>query len=193
MHGYFLGACKVLYVAGSLRYLRIKHPSFNAHSPQCKRILYAYFQCKKNRWKTCLKILYIEHRVHSYLLVLGKVLYIAGSLRYLRIKHTSFNAHSLQCKRKLHAYFPCKIKRWKKCLKLFYIKHTVHGYFLGVGTVLYIAGSLDNLRIKHPSFNEHSQQCKRTLYAYFPSKINRWKIAWNSLTLNIECMASFWL
>ena len=38
--------------------------------------------------------------------------------------------------------------------------------FLGAGTGQFIAGSLLNLRIKHPSFNAHSLQCKRTLYAF---------------------------
>ena len=57
-------------------------------------------------------------------------------------------------------------------MKLFHIEHRVHGYFLGAGTVLYIAGSLRYLRIKHPSINAHSLQFKRTLYALFLGKIH---------------------
>ena len=166
MHGYFLGACKVLYIAGSLRYLRIKHLSFNAHSQQCKRTIYKFFPCKIKRWKTCLKLFYIEHTVHGYFLGIGTELYIAGSLRYYWIKHPSFNAHSMQFKRTLYALFPSKInfltaykKRLKTSMKLFYNEHMVHDYFLGIGTVLYIAGSLRYLRIKHQSFNAHSLQC----------------------------------
>ena len=57
-------------------------------------------------------------------------------------------------------------------MKLFYIEHRVHGYYLGAGTVLYIAGTLGYLRIKHPSIKAHSLQFKRTLYALFPCKIH---------------------
>jgi len=156
----------------------IKQPSFNAHSMQFQRTLYALFPCKinfpkayKKRWKTCLKLFYIEHRVHGYFLDAGTVLYIAESLRYLRIKHPSFNAHSLQCKTTLYIFFSRKIKHLKTYLKLFYIEHIVHGYFLGAGTELYILGSLGYLRIKHPSLNAHSLQCKHTLYAFFPCRI----------------------
>ena len=123
-----------------------------------------------------MKLFYVEHRVHGYFLGAGTVLYIAGSLRYLRIKHPSFNAHSLQSKTTLYAIFPCKIIRLKTCLKLFYIEHTVHGHYLGEGTVLYIAGSLGYIRKKHPSFNAQSLQCKPTLYACFPIKINLLKV-----------------
>jgi len=156
VHGYFLGAGTVLYIAGSLRYLRMEQPSFNAHSLQCNRTLNVRFPCKIIRWKTCLKLFYIEHTVYGYFLGAGTVLNIAGSLRYLRLKHPSFNAHSLQFKRTLYALFPWKIIRRKLCMKLFYIEHRVHGYFSGADTVLYIAGSLRYLRIKHPSFNAHS-------------------------------------
>ena len=134
------------------------------------------FSMKIIRWKTCLKLFYIELRVYGYFLSAGTVLYIAGSLRYLLIKHPSFNAHSLQCKRKLYALFPCKIIRRKTCLELFYIEHRVYGYFLSACTVLYIAGSLRYLRWKHPSFNAHSLQCKPTLYALFPCKIHLLKV-----------------
>ena len=121
VHGYFLGAYTLLYVAGSLGHLRIKHPSFKVHSLQCKCTLIALFPCKKIRWKTGLKLIYIEYRVHGYFLVAGTILYIPRSLRYLRIKHPSFKAHSLLCKRKLYALFPCKIIHWKTGLQLFYI------------------------------------------------------------------------
>ena len=120
-----------------------------------------------------MKLFYIEHRVHGYFLGAGTVLYIAGSQRYLQIKHPSLNAHSLQSKTTLYAIFPCKIIRIKTCLKLFSIEHRVNGYYLGEGTVLNIAGSLGYLRKKHPSFNAHSLQCKGTLYALFPCKIIR--------------------
>ena len=143
-----------------------KDPSFNAHSLQCKRTLYAFFPCKIKRWKTCLKLFYIEYRVHGYFLCESTVLYIAGSLRYLRINN------SLHCKRTLYALFPCKKIRWKTWLKLYYIEHRVHGYFLGAGTVLYIAGSLRYLRIKHPSFDAHFVHWKRILHALFPCKIH---------------------
>ena len=84
---------------------------------QFKRTLYGLFRSKinfltayKNRLKPSMKLFYIEHRVHGYFLGAGTVLYIAGSLRYLRIKQPSINAHSLQFKRTLYALFPCKIK-----------------------------------------------------------------------------------
>ena len=176
VHGYFWDAGKVLLIAESLRYHPIKPPSFNTQSLRCKRTLYALFPCKIIRWKTCLKLFYIEHTVYGYFLGAGTVLNIAGSLRYLRLKHPSFNAHSLQCKRTMYALFPCKIIRWKTCLKHYYIEHRLYGNFLSAGTVLYIEGSLRYLRIKHTSFNAHSLQFKRTLYALFPWKIIRRKL-----------------
>ena len=57
-------------------------------------------------------------------------------------------------------------------MKLLYIEHIVLGYILGAGAVLYMGGSLLYLRIKHPSFNAHSLQCKRILYALFPYDIH---------------------
>ena len=40
----------------------------------------------------------IEHRVYGYILVVLRVLYMAGSLRYRGIKHPWFDAHFVQCK-----------------------------------------------------------------------------------------------
>ena len=57
-------------------------------------------------------------------------------------------------------------------MKLFYIEHRVHGYFLGAGTVLYIAGSLRYHRKKRPSINAPSLHFIRTLYALFQCKIH---------------------
>ena len=136
----------------------------------------------------CLKLFYIEHTVHGYFLGAYTVLYVAGSLGYLRIKHPSFKVHSLECKCTLIALFPCKIIRWKTGLKLFYIEHRVHGYFLGACKVLYIAGSLRYLRIKHPCFNAHSVQCKRTLYALFPCEIHWLTWWWDPLKDGRQCL-----
>ena len=55
-----------------------------------------------------LKIL--EHRMHGYIMVAGTVLYMAGSLRFNRIKHLCFNARSAQCKRRLYTISPCEIQ-----------------------------------------------------------------------------------
>ena len=92
------------------------YPCFNAHSVQCKHTLYALFPSKilllteerseeKGAWNSCiLKIL-----LNGYILDVGTVLYMAGSLWFRRIKQSCFNAQSLQRKRTLYALFPCKI------------------------------------------------------------------------------------
>ena len=64
--------------------------------------------------KTSLKLSYIEHRVYGYILVARRVLYMAGSLRYRRIKHSWFNAHSVQCKNTPYAH----------CMPFFLVKYT---------------------------------------------------------------------
>ena len=105
--GYILVARRVLYMAGSLPYRGIKHPWFNVHSVQCKKAPYAqcvHFFCVKHTWlkstiicwKTSLKLLCVEHGVYGYILVALRVLYMAGSLRYLGKKHPLSNAHSVQ-------------------------------------------------------------------------------------------------
>ena len=48
-------------------------------------------------YKSSLKHLYIEHRVYGYILAASRGFYMAGSLRYRRIRHQCINAHSVQC------------------------------------------------------------------------------------------------
>ena len=45
---------RVLYMVGSLRNRRIKHPCFNSHSLQCKRILNALFYCRRFCFILCI-------------------------------------------------------------------------------------------------------------------------------------------
>ena len=51
-----------------------------------------------SRWKSSLKLLYIELRVHGYILDVGTVLYMAESLRNRMSIQLCFNGYSVQCK-----------------------------------------------------------------------------------------------
>ena len=98
--------------------------------------------------------MYIEYRVYGYILGAGTVLYLAGSLRYPRIKQLFFNAPSLQCKSTLYTVFRCILQLLtrqynveKSSFKLLYIEYRVYGYIVGACTVPYMAGSLTYRRI----------------------------------------------
>ena len=69
------------------------------------------------RWKSSLKLLYIEYSVHGYILGAGTVLYMAGSLRYRRMQHFCYNLHSVQFKRRLYRVSPCRKKRLEVPIK----------------------------------------------------------------------------
>ena len=53
----------------------------------------------KNQFQT----LFIENRVSGWILFGSRVLYMAGSLRYLWIEHPLFNVHLVQCKNSPYA------------------------------------------------------------------------------------------
>jgi len=160
VYGYILVAFIVLYMAGSLRYRWIKHPLFNARSVQWRNTPYAHcthfslviYACLQYNvvFNSSLKLLYIENRVPGCIFAAGRMLYIAVSLRYHRIKHPLFNAHSVQ---------------WRNTL--LYVEHGEYGYILVARRVLYMAGSLGYRGMKHPWFNALSVQCRNTPYAHY--------------------------
>ena len=92
------------------------------------------------------------------------------------------------------------ISRWKRILKVMNIEHRVHGYILGEGTVLNMAGSLRYRWIKQLSYNSHFVQCMRTFYTVYLCNL-QWlirqyrveKAVWKYCMLNIESMAIFWV
>ena len=108
----------MLYLAGSLKYRRIKQLCFNAPYLQCKSTLYTVFRCilqlltrQYNVEKSSFKLLYIEYRVYGYILIAGRVLNLAGSLRYCRIKEL-FLMHLLcyvreHCIQFFDVYYSC--------------------------------------------------------------------------------------
>ena len=114
VYGYILVALRVLYMAGLLRYRRINHPWFKVLSVQCKNTTYAHYMdislvkyiCFQYNImvKSSLKLINIERWVYGYILIAHRVLYMAGSLRYHRIKHLWFNAYSVQCKNTPYAH-----------------------------------------------------------------------------------------
>ena len=110
--------------------------------------------------------MYIEYRVYGYILGAGTVLYLAGSLRYRRIKQLCFNAPSLQCKSTLYTVFRCILQLLtrqynveKSSFKLLYIEYRVYGYIVGACTVPYMAGSLTYRRINTRSYRASNILC----------------------------------
>ena len=106
----------VLYLVGSLWYHGKKHASFltrilsnvSAHCTLISHLKYFLTVQYRDKKKT-LKFLYIQRRVHYFILGAGTMLYMAGSLLYRRIMNLCFNVHSLQCKRTLYALLLCII------------------------------------------------------------------------------------
>ena len=128
MYGFILVVRIMLYMAGSLRYRRINHPWFKAHSVQCKNTTYAHYMhislvkyiCFQYNImvKSSLKLINIERWVYGYIFIAHRVLYMAGSLRYRRIKQPWFNAYSVQCK-----YTP-----YAHCIHFSIVKYTCFQY-----------------------------------------------------------------
>ena len=156
-----------------------------------------------SRLKSSLKFLNIGHTVHCYIFGAGLMLYIAGSLRYRRVKEFCNNEHFVQCMCKLCTTSPCKLQ-W---LKLQYPvqKAVWNSFILNIESL-----AIFWVHIRFWTWPDRCDIVKFNSFVRMHILCNKWELCiqfshvnyrglyyniaslvWNSGISNIQCMATF--